>query len=133
VLPGRPTVVLDVAHNPHAARALAAALGAMGFHPETHAVFGMLADKDIPGVIEAVKPRIDHWYVAGLPGPRGASVDALVLQLRAAGIAPTTIRTFDSIGAAYVAAHGDAADTDRIVVFGSFLTVAAVLAAGRSA
>ena len=133
VLPGRPTVVLDVAHNPHAARALAAALGAMGFHPETHAVFGMLADKDIPGVIEAVKRRIDHWHVAGLPGPRGASADSLVLQLRAAGIAPTAIRTFDSIGAAYVAAHGDAADTDRIVVFGSFLTVAAVLAAGRSA
>src|SRR5205823_5384172 len=65
VLPGRPMIVLDVAHNPHAARVLAASLGAMGFHPETYAVFGMYADKDIESVINAVKSRIDRWYVAG--------------------------------------------------------------------
>ena len=53
VLPGRPAIVLDVAHNPHAARVLAATLGAMGYLPETIAVFGMLADKDIGGVIAA--------------------------------------------------------------------------------
>ncbi len=72
VLPGRPAIVLDVAHNPHAARVLAEALGSMGFHPRTFAVFGMLADKDIDGVVAAVKARIDRWYVATLPGPRGA-------------------------------------------------------------
>jgi dihydrofolate synthase/folylpolyglutamate synthase len=77
VLPGRPSIVLDVAHNPHAARALAATLGAMGYFPETIAVFGMLADKDIAGVIAALAARVDRWFVATVPGPRGASADAL--------------------------------------------------------
>jgi dihydrofolate synthase/folylpolyglutamate synthase len=129
VLPGRPTIVLDVAHNPHAARVLAAALGSMGFHPETSAVFGMLADKDIRGVIDAVRPRIDRWYIAPLPGPRGASADALAEHLRAAGIEGAAVHAFDSIATAYRAARDAAGEADRIVVFGSFLTVAAALAA----
>jgi len=133
VLPGRPTIVLDVAHNPHAARVLAAALGDMGFHPETHAVFGMLADKDIRGVIDAVRARIDGWHVATLPGPRGASAAALIAQLRGAGVPDATVRSYDSIDAAYRGARGGAGEADRIVVFGSFLTVAAALAAHRPA
>jgi len=110
VLAGRPTTVLDVAHNPQAARILAAALSDMGFHPETHAVFGMLGDKDIRGVIDAVKQRIDRWHVATLPGPRGAPAASLVEQL----------------------ARDAVSEADRIVVFGSFLTVAAALSAPRS-
>ena len=129
VLPGRPTVVLDVAHNPHAARVLAAALGTMGFHPRTLAVFGMLADKDIAGVVAAMRGRVDHWYVATLPGPRGASAPALRDALIVAGAAGGTVRTFDDVALAYTAARSDAVETDRIVVFGSFLTVAAVLTA----
>jgi dihydrofolate synthase / folylpolyglutamate synthase len=132
VLPGRPTIVLDVAHNPHAARVLAASLGAMGFHPETYAVFGMYADKDIGNVIGAVKPRIDHWYVAGLPGERGAPALMIIEKLRAAGVAQTAIHAFDAIGSAFRAAREAASNADRIVVFGSFLTVAAAFAASRS-
>jgi dihydrofolate synthase/folylpolyglutamate synthase len=64
VLPGKPTIVLDVAHNPHAARSLAEGLGDMGFFENTYAVFAMLADKDIGGVIDAIKGRVDRWYVA---------------------------------------------------------------------
>ncbi|HEY3178012.1 MAG TPA: bifunctional tetrahydrofolate synthase/dihydrofolate synthase [Casimicrobiaceae bacterium] len=131
VLPGRPTIVLDVAHNPHAARALTASLGAMGFHPETYAVFGMYADKDIGGVIDAIKPRIDHWYVAGLPGARGAPALIMIEKLRAAGVAQTAIHPFDTIASAFRAARDAASNADRIVVFGSFLTVAAALAASR--
>jgi dihydrofolate synthase/folylpolyglutamate synthase len=133
VLPGRPTIVLDVAHNPHAARVLAAALGDMGFHPETHAVFGMLADKDIGGVIDALRGRVDCWHVAPLAGPRGASAEMLVAKLRAAGVAGAAIRRYDAADAAYRGARGDASDADRILVFGSFLTVAAALAAHRPA
>jgi dihydrofolate synthase / folylpolyglutamate synthase len=133
VLPGRPTIVLDVAHNPHAARALAGTLSTMGYHPRTFAVFGMLADKDIEAVARALAPRIDAWYVAPLPGPRGASVARVEAALRAAGVAQDAIRRFDDVTHAFDAARADANDADRIAAFGSFLTVAAALAAARVA
>ena len=129
VLPGRPAIVLDVAHNPHAARALAATLGTMGYFPETHAVFGMLADKDIRGVIDAVAACVDRWFVATLPGPRGGTADAIRAELVRAGIAASAIRVCDDIAAGFAAAREAAGEADRIVVFGSFLTVAAALAA----
>jgi dihydrofolate synthase/folylpolyglutamate synthase len=127
VLAGRPTIVLDVAHNPHAARALATTLGTMGFHPETHAVFGMLADKDIRGVVDAMKEVIDRWHVAPLPAPRGADATALAAVLVAAGVAAEAIRTYASVETAFGAARAVATEADRITVFGSFLTVAAAL------
>ena len=129
IVPGQPALVLDVAHNPHAARVLASTLGAMGYFPETIAVLGMLADKDIQGVIDAVKARIDRWFVATLPGPRGATADAIRARLEEAGIVRSAIRTFGDIDAALAAAREYAGEADRIVVFGSFLTVAAALAA----
>jgi len=129
VLPGRPTIVLDVAHNPHAARVFAAALGTMGFHPRTIAVFGMLADKDIGGVVAAMIPRVDRWHVATLPPPRGASAASVRDALAAAGVASADVHTFDDVASAYRAARGEADEADRIAVFGSFLTVAAALAA----
>ncbi|MEO8304155.1 MAG: bifunctional tetrahydrofolate synthase/dihydrofolate synthase [Betaproteobacteria bacterium] len=131
VLPGRPVIVLDVAHNPHAARALEATLGAMGRFPQTSAVFGVLADKDIGGVIDAVRSRIDRWYVATLPGPRGATALAIAAALEAAGVGPGAIRRFDDVATALDAARVGAGEADRIIVFGSFLTVAAALTAAR--
>jgi dihydrofolate synthase/folylpolyglutamate synthase len=129
VLPGRPTIVLDVAHNPHAARALADALGGMGFHPETIAVCAMLADKDVSGIVAALRPRVDRWFVAGLPGARGGSGERLRDALRAAGVASEAIRVFTDVAQAYAVAREAAGEADRIVVFGSFLTVAAALSA----
>jgi dihydrofolate synthase / folylpolyglutamate synthase len=131
VLPGKPAVVLDVAHNPQAAGVLAENLGSMGFYPETWAVLGMLGDKDVEGVLTLLRERVDHWLLASLPGPRGLSAEALALRLRTAGI-DTEARCFDSPGAAYAAARKSAAEGDRIVAFGSFLTVADVLAAIRA-
>jgi dihydrofolate synthase/folylpolyglutamate synthase len=132
VLPGRPAVVLDVAHNPHAARALAAAAHAMGYFAETRAVLGMLADKDIAGVVTAMKAVCDRWYVATLPGPRGASGAKIAAALTAAGVPAGAIRTFDEVADAFAAAREGAAEAARILVFGSFLTVAAALAAARA-
>jgi dihydrofolate synthase/folylpolyglutamate synthase len=132
VLPGRPAIVLDVAHNPQAARVLADALSSMGFFPRTFAVFGMLADKDIDGVVSVLAPRVDSWYVAPLPGPRGASAARLAESLADAGVDVQAIRTFDNIADAFDAARSDAHDTDRIAAFGSFLTVAAALGAARA-
>lgn len=132
VLPGRPAVVLDVAHNPQAAGVLADNLGNMGFYPETWAVFGMLADKDAEAVVELLAGRVDHWLLAGLPGPRGLSAEALADRVRAVK-EDADLRCFASPSEAYVAAQNLVAGDDRIVVFGSFLTVADVLAAMAAA
>jgi dihydrofolate synthase/folylpolyglutamate synthase len=131
VLPGRPTRVLDVAHNPHAARALADALGSMGFHPRTLAVFAMLADKDVDGVVAALRDRVDAWYVAPLPGPRGASGEALAAALGRAGVPADRIVVERDVAHAWRAARSAAHEADRIVALGSFLTVAAVSATER--
>jgi dihydrofolate synthase/folylpolyglutamate synthase len=129
VLPGRPTVVLDVAHNPQAARILAEGLSAMNYFPATFAVFGAFADKDVEGIVTAVMARIDRWYVAPLPGPRSLSAQGLRGALERAGVEPAAIREFANVAAACVAAREAAGDADRIVVFGSFLTVAGALMA----
>jgi len=128
VLPGRPVTVYDVAHNPQAAAALVDGLASMGFHPRTWAVFGIMADKDIDSVIAALLPRVDRWYIASLPPPRGATALDLRLRLEAAGVAPADIRAFADPASAYRAVREAVAEADRIIVFGSFLTVAAVLA-----
>lgn len=128
VLPGRPVTVLDVAHNPHAAAVLAENLMNMGFHPETHAVFGMLADKDIAGVVRLLDRRIDHWHLCSLPGVRGSSAAALQSILRGQGV-QGSVELHESPAAAWAAARGAAGEGDRIVVFGSFVTVADVMAA----
>jgi dihydrofolate synthase/folylpolyglutamate synthase len=130
VLPGRPTVILDVAHNPHAAAVLAENLDAMGFYPRTLAVLGMLRDKDAAGVIDKVADRIDHWYLGGTAGPRGLSGQALAEILRTRRPA-AALDSFDDVAAAFDAAHRAAAADDRIIVFGSFLTVADVMRAQR--
>jgi dihydrofolate synthase/folylpolyglutamate synthase len=128
VLPGRPTTVLDVAHNPHAARALADGLLDMGFFESTTAVFAMLNDKDIGGVIDALAERIDRWLVAPLPGPRGATAGQLAGALAARGLGERT-RRFTTVAAALDSARREAGPNDRIVAFGSFLTVAEALQA----
>ena len=125
VLPGRPAVVLDVAHNPQAARALAANLADMGLHRNTWAVFGMLADKDIDSVIDALHERVSNWLPSTLPGPRAASADSLARRLRARGM--TVVGEFPSPVAALACAQENAGEDDRILVFGSFLSVAAAL------
>ncbi|UGQ45028.1 bifunctional tetrahydrofolate synthase/dihydrofolate synthase [Massilia endophytica] len=134
VLPGRPSVILDVAHNPHAASALNQNLGNMGFHPYTFAVFGSMHDKDIDGVIKAMSEHVDHWCLTGLPSPRAASAEELAakVQLNQPDKAERTINVFETPAQAYANALSRAGENDRIVVFGSFLTVAGVMAARKS-
>jgi len=126
VLPGRPQTILDVAHNPEAARTLADNLGASGFAAQTLAVLGMLRDKDMAGVVRAVAPRITGWHLGSLGGARGASSAQLAQALARAGVeAPATQHA--SVAEAFAAARGRAGENDKIVVFGSFLTVAEVM------
>ena len=127
VLPGRPLVVLDVAHNPHAARVLAANLAQL---PESKgaliAVCGMLKDKDIPGVMTALKTSFTRWYVGSSEGPRGATSAELSAALTRTGV-EVPVNECINIAEAWREACKNARDDDKLVVFGSFLTVAAVM------
>jgi len=136
VLPGRPAVILDVAHNPHAAATLAQNLDQMGFFPYTHAVFGAMADKDIAGILMHLKDKIDHWYLCDLPMPRATTAASLAAALRSAGVAERSeggddksVQCFNSPADAYTAARDRVGENDRIIVFGSFITVAGVMTA----
>jgi dihydrofolate synthase/folylpolyglutamate synthase len=127
VLSQRPAIVLDVAHNPQAAASLAETLAGSRPKPHTFAVFGCMADKDISGVIEKVRAQIDSWLVATLPGPRGASASMVRNVLVEAGVSPRQVQDFASPELAFRRARELCTEAGRIVVFGSFLTVGAVL------
>ena len=131
VVPGQPSLVLDVAHNPHSVAALALNLDAMGFFPTTHAVFGAMADKDVAPMLAHMDPIVDRWYFTDLPTARAASgaqlqADWLAMPHRA----DATSAVYASPQAALAAATAAATPTDRIVVFGSFYTVGGVLEHG---
>jgi dihydrofolate synthase/folylpolyglutamate synthase len=131
VLPGQPTIILDVAHNPHASAALAQNLENMAYHPYTIAVFGAMADKDIDGVLKPMMDKIDFWYFCDLPTPRAASAESLAARIRSLGFKEgddSGIEVFASPALAYESALKKAGEGDRISVFGSFYTVAGVLA-----
>ncbi|WP_286162367.1 bifunctional tetrahydrofolate synthase/dihydrofolate synthase [Methylobacillus flagellatus] len=122
----RPLRILDVAHNPQAARALAVNLQRQVVNGRTLAVFAMLQDKDIGAVVDAVSAHIDVWYIAGIDLPRGAS--AVFLADTIARHQPDAVlQVSANVTQAYALACQQAAENDRIIVFGSFFTVADVM------
>jgi dihydrofolate synthase/folylpolyglutamate synthase len=127
VLPGRPQLVQDVAHNPRAAHELARNLAALP-PARTIAVFAMLKDKDMAGVVQALRESIDVWLVAGIDAPRGATAEQLAEVLRSKGV-KGEIREFPSLLQAWQHACNEAGENDRIAAFGSFYTVADVMRA----
>lgn len=125
VLPGRPVTVLDVGHNPHAARALRSSLIALPYAEKRMAVFSMLADKDIDAVLEIIKDQFDCWLIAPLALPRGMTIQALQEKFIQHNI--TAVTAYPDVKEAYQAALSEAGENDRIVVFGSFHTVAEII------
>jgi dihydrofolate synthase/folylpolyglutamate synthase len=125
-LPGRPIRVLDVAHNVQAVKALARNLTAQVVPGQTIAVCGMLHDKPIVEAVRILAPLVSRWHVAGLPGARGASTEDMRIALEEAGVGEGA-GLHEDIEQAYVAALAEASENDRIVVFGSFHTVSAIL------
>jgi dihydrofolate synthase/folylpolyglutamate synthase len=123
IVPGEIEWVFDVAHNVPAAQVLSANLKSLPPR-RTLAVCGILGDKDIRGITAAVGADIDAWFLAALEGPRAVSTAELVARLperaRVSGQAP-------DVGAACRAARAAAKPGERIVVFGSFLTVGPAL------
>jgi dihydrofolate synthase/folylpolyglutamate synthase len=124
-IPGKPQLILDVAHNPHAARSLAQNLA--GLPPaKTVAVFAMLKDKDMDGVVRALDAQVDIWLVAGISAPRGATAAELAQVLQEAQVRGD-IHACASIAEALHEASNRAGENDRIAAFGSFYTVAEVM------
>jgi len=131
IVPGQPTLVLDVAHNPHSVAALVQNLDAQGYFPRTHAVFGAMADKDLAPMLERAGALVDCWYFTDLPGARAAkAADLLALWQRQPQRPGQCASAHPDALAALAAACAAADPADRIVVFGSFLTVGAVLEHG---
>jgi dihydrofolate synthase/folylpolyglutamate synthase len=133
ILPGQPTLVLDVAHNPHAVATLAQNLDQMGFYPRTHAVFGVMQDKDLAAILTRMAPLVDAWHFCDLPLPRAAKaadLQALYEKLALRGPGAVSVHAHADPGEALRAALGQADPADRILVFGSFYTVGGVLKEG---
>ena len=137
IVPGQPTVVLDVAHNPHAVATLAHNLEQMKYSPQTHAVFGAMRDKDSVEMLRHMAGLVDHWHFTDLPTPRAASAQSLLemhTRLAASGqVRPPkgVCATVHATPAGALQAALMAADpTDRIVVFGSFFAVGGILKDG---
>ncbi|WP_039058803.1 bifunctional tetrahydrofolate synthase/dihydrofolate synthase [Enterobacter sp. Bisph1] len=133
ILPGRfevvsesPRLILDVAHNPHAAGYLAGRLAAQPKTGRVLAVIGMLHDKDIAGTLACLEPVVDSWYCAPLEGPRGATAEQLLEHLKSG-------RAWPDVAQAWRAAMADADACDTVLVCGSFHTVAHVMEAMEEA
>jgi dihydrofolate synthase/folylpolyglutamate synthase len=129
IVAGQPTLVLDVAHNPHAVATLLQNLDQMGYHPRTHAVFGAMRDKDIEAMLERMAPVVDHWYFTDLPVARAAKAAELqevYRRIDVKGPGPVQVSCHGDPMQALHAALGHADPADRIVVFGSFSTVGGV-------
>ena len=132
VVAGEPTLVLDVAHNPHSVAALAQNLDQMGFFPRTHAVFGAMRDKDVAAILARMAPLVDAWHFTDLPPARAASAAELAAILATIANLPenVVVAQHAAPAEAMAAAMAAADPVDRIVVFGSFYTVGGVLAHG---
>ena len=117
--------LLDVAHNPAAAGTLADNLQDKPCRGRTLAVVGMLGDKDIQGVVEQLKARVDAWIVVGVDGPRAIAPQDLASRLRQAGVEVAHVAQSVAAGCEHARAtsHAD----DRVLVFGSFHTVGPAL------
>lgn len=125
LIAGEPLTILDVAHNPQSAEVLANNLRAMPLTGRTHAVVAMLADKDLHATLQHLNGVVDQWYPAGLAVPRGAGSEAMLQALQSSGQqADVGYRT---VSEAVAAAQQKAQPGDRIVIFGSFYTVAEAL------
>lgn len=117
--------ILDVAHNPAAAQTLAAQLRLEARGERTLAVCGILGDKDIDGIVGHLRESFDEWIIAALPGARAVPVDELASRARRMGA--NVVATAASVAGACRIAQDRATPGDRVVVFGSFLTVGPAL------
>lgn len=127
VIPGSVELILDVAHNPAGVQVLADNLSRRPCSGRTLALFAMLGDKDVEMAVKTMAPHVDNWYLAGLEDRRALPITELQQRCLAAGMVEANCQGFVCLADAYAAALEAAGPGDRILVFGSFLTVAGAL------
>lgn len=132
VIPGESPIVLDVAHNPHAARSLAANLQSWPMPGRTYALTAMMADKDLAGIISPLLDEFDHWCISSIDMPRAATAEQLTAVVSELGV-DVPVETVASVAAGLQHLLGKLHPHDRIVVFGSFYTVAEAMQAAYNA
>ena len=120
-------IILDVAHNYDSACVLAENLQALPKPAKTIAVFAILNDKDLNGIVELVRPYIDQWFISEVNSPRAMKVKQVEQAVSECG-QNVEFKSFDTVEDAYLQAQNDAQKGDRILVFGSIFTVSEVLA-----
>jgi dihydrofolate synthase/folylpolyglutamate synthase len=126
MIDGPVTHIFDVTHNQQGAENLAKLLTEIPCHGKTHAVIAMLRDKDSQAVFDALIPVIDNWFLGGLNGSRGQSAEDLATGLQGK-ISNDRIHTSEVVEQAYDLALANASEGDRILIFGSFHTVEAIM------
>jgi dihydrofolate synthase/folylpolyglutamate synthase len=126
VIAGDPEWILDVAHNTDAAEALAASLAARRTCGRTIAVCGILGDKDVESIVGALRFQVSRWVAVGLEGPRALAPAALAGRIARAGA--TSVLAAGTVAAGLGQARAECRPGDRVLVFGSFLTVGPALA-----
>lgn len=120
-------IILDVAHNYDSAKILSENLMALPRPRKTIAVFAVLIDKDVDGIVSLLYDHIDKWYISQVSSHRRMEVDQVEQSLMKKS-STTHVVKFDSVESAYARAQLDASEGDRILVFGSIFTVSEVLA-----
>lgn len=126
VIPGHVTLIADVAHNEQAAQALASTLKQMPCDGKTHAVFGVLQNKDVFGIVNALRDVVDSWHLADLNVDRAMATSEIRVVLQQANIR-VPVYSYPSIKLAKESAIASSAEQDRVVVFGSFYVVSEIL------
>ena len=138
VIQTQPEWLIDVAHNPHAAKQLAKYIQENPVNGRTYALFSMLRDKDINEVLNIMDSVIDEWHIVATKGSRGLSLDELKQHFSQQNIKKNTERnlqlntltqviSYDSFSDACDALKNMAKDEDRVVAFGSFLVISEIL------
>ncbi len=127
LIDGTPKILLDVSHNEDSVLAMIRFIDTLQHQAKLHAVFGALADKSYDQAYDALKQRVDHWYLASLSGERGQTSSALYARLFDPPSAKNEVRLFDQAEDAFQSALSAAEQADLIVIFGSFHLVGAII------
>lgn len=131
VVQNNPKIILDVAHNPHAAEQLSLYLDTNPIKGKTYALFSILKDKDIDKVLATLAHNIDEWHCIPLESSRGITLNELKTAIHKQ-INNTDVYTYENMNDAFYSLKKMAKIEDRVVVFGSFLVVSQFIQISQS-